>query len=94
MLEIEKTIQVPDLRPGWADNFNAGVRLLEQLVTLPTAINLGNYRPTDQAYEAFKHFSGKIDTQTARFDRLIETDLPALNKQIAEAQFGAVVPKA
>jgi hypothetical protein len=93
VLEIEKKLLVPDLRPGWADNFNAGVRLLEQLASLPSAIDLGNYRPTDQAHEVFKYLSAKVDAQTAQLDQLIETDLAALNKQIAEAQFGAVVPK-
>jgi hypothetical protein len=93
-LKVEKQLVIPDLRPGWADNLNQGVRLLEQLVSLPWAINLGNYRPTDQAYEVFKHLSTKVDAQVAQFDQLIETDLAALNKQIADAKFGAVVPKA
>jgi photosystem II stability/assembly factor-like uncharacterized protein len=93
VLEVEKTLLIPDLRPGWADNYNAGVRLLEQLVSLPGAINLGNYRPTDQAHETFAHLSAKIDTQTAKLDQLLATDLAALNTQIAEAKIGAVVPK-
>jgi photosystem II stability/assembly factor-like uncharacterized protein len=93
VLEIEKTILIPDLRPGWADNLNQGVRLLEQIASLPWAINLGNYRPTDQAHEAFEHMAGKIDAQLLKFNQLIESELPALNKQIAEAQFGAVMAK-
>ncbi|MFL5807662.1 MAG: WD40/YVTN/BNR-like repeat-containing protein [Roseiflexaceae bacterium] len=94
VLAVEKTFLLPDLRPGWADNLNQGVRLLEQLVALPSAVNLGNYRPTDQAHEVFQHFSAKIDAQLARFGQLIETDLAALNAQIAAAQIGALVVKA
>ncbi|HEX5689066.1 MAG TPA: glycosyl hydrolase, partial [Roseiflexaceae bacterium] len=93
VLEIEKTILIPDLRAGWADNYTAGVRLLEKLASLPGAINLGNYRPTDQAHEAFEYMSGKIDEQLLKFNQLIESDLPGLNKQIADAQFGAVMAK-
>jgi hypothetical protein len=65
-----------------------------QLVALPSAVNLGNYRPTDQAHEVFQHLSAKIDAQLARFGQLIETDLAALNAQIAAAQIGALVVKA
>jgi photosystem II stability/assembly factor-like uncharacterized protein len=93
VLEIEKTILIPDLRPGWADNLNQGVRLLEQLVALPAAVNLGNYRPTDQSYAVFEHLSSKINAQLGQLNHLIETDLAALNTMIAEARIGAVVPK-
>ncbi|MBA3943270.1 MAG: glycosyl hydrolase [Herpetosiphonaceae bacterium] len=92
VLEIEKTFQVPDLRPGWADNLNAGARLLEQIAALPPVVALGNYRPTDASYAVFNHLSAKIDTQLDRFNQLIATELPALNRQIAAAQFGAVIP--
>ncbi len=91
VLEIEKTLQIPDLRPGWADNLNAGARLLEQIEALAPVVALGNYRPTDSSHAVFKHLSAKIDTQLERFEQLIATDLPALNTQIAAAQLGAVV---
>ncbi len=93
VLEIEKMILIPDLRAGWADNYNNGVRLLEQLASLPSAIDLGNYRPTDQAYEAFTYFSAKIDKQIERLNQLIETDLAALNQQIATASVTHIVPR-
>ncbi|HEX6290157.1 MAG TPA: hypothetical protein VFZ66_13265 [Herpetosiphonaceae bacterium] len=94
VLEIEKELLVPDLRPGWPDNLNAGVRLLEQIAALPSVVEVGNYRPTDQAYEALKHLSGKINAQLDQLNRLIETDLPAFNAQVAQASLGAVVPRA
>jgi photosystem II stability/assembly factor-like uncharacterized protein len=94
VLEVEKAFLIPDLRPGWADNLNNGVRLLEQIVSLPSGVSLGDYRPTDQAHEVFQHLSAKIDAQLARFAQLIETDLAALNAQIATAQIGALVAKA
>ena len=94
VLEIEKQILIPDLRPGWADSLNEGVRLLEQLTSLPAVVAMGNYRPTDQAYEVFQHLAAKIDAQLDQLDRLIETELAAFNARVAEAQIGAVVPKA
>jgi len=92
VLEIEKTLHVPDLRPGWADNLNQGIRLLEQIASLPPVVALGNYRPTDAAYAVFEHLSSKIDAQIDRLNQLIETDIPAFNQQVSAAQFGAVVP--
>jgi hypothetical protein len=92
VLEIEKTLQVPDLRPGWADSLNVGVRLLEQIIALPSVVALGNYRPTNAAYAVFEHLSTKIDVQLDRLGRLIEGDVPFFNALVAAAQFGALVP--
>jgi hypothetical protein len=92
VLEIEKTILLPDVRIGWIGSYNQGVRLLEQLIELPSAISLGDYPPTDQARAVFAHLTGKIDTQLSRLDSLLETKLPSLNRLIAGAGIGAIVP--
>ncbi|MDZ4721638.1 MAG: glycosyl hydrolase [Roseiflexaceae bacterium] len=93
VLEIEKELQVPDLRAGWADNFNNGVRLLAQLSSLTDLVELGDYRPTDQAEEFFTHIVGKIDAVLGRLNAVIEAELPAINAGIAAAQVGAILPK-
>ncbi|HEY0604275.1 MAG TPA: hypothetical protein VGD58_15250 [Herpetosiphonaceae bacterium] len=93
VLEIEKTLLIPDMRSGWGDKLNAGARLLEQITALPSVVALGNYRPTDQAYEAFEHLSGKIQTQLDRLDQLIESEIPQLNAKIAASGLGAVEPR-
>ncbi|MFO7170333.1 MAG: glycosyl hydrolase [Chloroflexota bacterium] len=94
VLEIEKTLAVPDLRGGWGDTINNGARLLEQLLTVVEVVTLGDYRPTDQAREAAAHYSGLIDEQLGAFGRLVAEELPKLNAQIAEAGLGAVVVRA
>ena len=93
VLEIEKELMVPDLRPGWGDNYNHGVRLLQKLVALVEVVELGDYRPTDAAYAVFDDLSARIDAQLTRLTQLLETDLPALNRQIAEAGVGAIMPR-
>jgi photosystem II stability/assembly factor-like uncharacterized protein len=93
VLAVEKTLVLPDVKIGWVGSYNQGVRLLEQLNELTGAVALGDYRPTDQAHEAFEHFSTKIDAQLARLDTLVADDLAALNAQIAAANVGAIVPK-
>ncbi|MGI8475409.1 MAG: WD40/YVTN/BNR-like repeat-containing protein [Thermomicrobiales bacterium] len=90
VLEIEKTLLVPDLRPGWADRINNGARLLEKLAGLPAVPALGDYRPTDAAEAVCADLTARIETEIARFDALIRDDLPAFNAAVANAQLGAV----
>ena len=89
--EIEETLLVPDLRPGWADNLNHGVRLLEKLAALPPVVALGDYRPTDAAEAVFADLTGRIEAEIGRFDALVADALPAFNATAAEAKLGAVV---
>ncbi len=91
MLEIEKTLLVPDLRPGWADNLNQGVRLLEKLSSLIPVVQLGDYRPTDAAETVFNDLTARIEEQLGRLDRLIAEDLAALNAQIRAANLDPVL---
>jgi photosystem II stability/assembly factor-like uncharacterized protein len=93
VLEIEKEIQVPDLRPGWADNYNNGVRMLTQLASLTDLVELGDYRPTDQAEEFYTYITGKIDDALGRLSALIAAELPPINAAIGAAQVGAILPK-
>ncbi|MEO7912159.1 MAG: glycosyl hydrolase [Roseiflexaceae bacterium] len=90
VLEVEKTILLPDVRIGWIGTYNQGVRLLEQLIELPSAISLGDYRPTDQAHAVFAHLAAKINDQLEQLDQHIQTGLPALNRLIADAGVGAI----
>ena len=86
VLDIEKQLAVPDLRPGWGDTNNAGVRLLAKLAALVPVVSTGNYKPTDQAQEAFEDFSQRIDEQLERFDSLIETDVAAFNESLVKGK--------
>ena len=90
VLEIEKTIAVPDLRPGWGDRNNAGSRLKEQLAGIAPAVQLGDYRPTDQAAEAVAEASTAIDAEISRFEQLVASAIPALNVQASQAGLGIV----
>jgi hypothetical protein len=93
VLAIEETLLVPDLRIGWADNLNKGVRLLQKLAELPSVVEMGDYRPTDVSYQVYEHLGGQIESQLKRFDELVARELAPLNKRIAEAGVGAVVVK-
>ncbi len=91
VLEVEKTLLVPDLRAGWGDNLNQGVRLLEKLAGLPAVVALGDYRPTDAAEAVFAELTARIESEIARFESLLAEDLKAFNRLAADAEFGAVL---
>lgn len=92
VLEVEETLEVPDLRPGWGDANNAGARLWDKLIGLPGAVQLGDYRPTDAAEAVFAELKERIDPQVEAFDKLVDEDVPALNAKIANAKLGTIIP--
>ncbi|MFN8481467.1 MAG: glycosyl hydrolase [Anaerolineae bacterium] len=92
-LDVEKKLLWPDIKAPWKIN-DHGSRLLNQLMELPFAVGLGDYRPTDAAYQVFDELSGEIDAVLAEFAALKEQDLAALNRLIAESQVSAITPKA
>ncbi len=90
VLEIEKTLFLPELRSEW-ETYNYGVRLLDKLTALSADVGLGDYRPTDAAETVYGELKTRIDEQIGLFDRLVADDLPAFNDRLAEAKLGAVV---
>ncbi len=91
VLEIEKTLQIHDLRSGWADNLNKGPRLFSKLGFITGAVALGDYRPTAAAEEVFVMLKGQIEEQIGLFEKLVAEELPTFNKIAAEAGLGAVL---
>jgi len=91
VLEIEKTLQIPDLKAGWADNLNKGPRLFSKLGFVTGAVALGDYRPTDSAEEVFTMLKGQIEEQITLFETLVAAELATFNKLAAEAGLGAVL---
>ena len=90
VLEMEKTLFFPALRSDW-EVYNHGVRLLDKLTALSADVGLGDYRPTDAAMAVFETLQARIDEQIAGFEALVADDVPGFNRQLAEAQLGAVV---
>ena len=90
VLEIEKQLQIPDLRPGWADELNEGVRLLEQLAGVTEVVQLGDYPPTAAAEGVRAEVTEQIEAELVKFEALVVAELPAVNAAIATAGFGAV----
>ncbi len=90
-LEIEKILQVPDLRQGWGDVINEGARLWEKLAGLPAVVALGDYRPTDAAEAVFADLKSRIDPQIDAFESLVDKEVSALNAKMVETGLGAIL---
>ena len=91
VLELEKRLAVPDLRPGWADGINAGARLFEKLAGLTDAVQMGDYRPTDAATLAFEDMTGRIEAVLKDFDTLVDGELADLNTASSAASIQATI---
>ncbi len=91
VLELEKTLVVPDLRPGWADAINEGARLWEKLTGLSAVVALGDYPPTDAAEAVFTDLTKKIERQRAQIDKVLAEDLATFNKQATRAKLGMIL---
>lgn len=93
ILAIEKTILVPNLRPGWTDSHNTGTRLLNKLIGLQSVVECGDHRPTEAAHAVFAALTAQLDATIAQFDTLIASEIPTLNTHIANAHLGAIVAR-
>jgi hypothetical protein len=93
LLSAESELLVPDLRAGWGDTNNAGMRLRTKLAGLIGAVNLGDYKPTDVASEVLTEFTDKIEAEIAKLDALIEKDVNDFNALASSVKLGAIVPE-
>ncbi|MBA2519165.1 MAG: glycosyl hydrolase [Chloroflexia bacterium] len=91
VLEIEKTLLVPDLRPGWADALNEGVKLLAKLAGLTPLVALGDYLPTAAAESVFADLTERIEAEIDRFDALVKADLPPFVALVKKAKLDVVI---
>ncbi len=91
VLEIEKNLQVPDLRPGWADWLNNGTRLFAKLVEVPFVVEMGDYRPTEGVQAVFADLSERVEAIIKQFETLVADEVVSFNQLVAKAGLGAVV---
>ena len=76
------------------DPLNFPIRLNNKLAALQGLVELGDNRPTDQAYAVFKDLSERLDKQLGALDAVINTDLPPFNKLLAGKKLAPVTSPA
>jgi len=75
---------------GQLDSIHFPSRLNSKLAALTSVVASADAVPPQQAYEVFKELSGRIDEQLRRLRRVNETEVPALNQAVREAELPAV----
>jgi len=73
------------------DPLNFPIKLNNKLAALDASIGRGDGKPTAGSYEVFKLLSDLLAVQKQRLDATLKTDLPVVNKQLADRHLDALV---
>jgi hypothetical protein len=79
MSVIENNIHMTSNKSS-QDPLNYGIRINNRLAFLMADQQRGDYRPTDQAEEAFEAISGELQVQLDQLDTLLEEKLGEINE--------------
>jgi uncharacterized coiled-coil protein SlyX len=66
------------------DPLNFPIKLNNKLASLERVVETGDGKPIAGVYSVFKELSDLLAAQRARLDAALKTDLPAINKRLAE----------
>ena len=73
------------------DPLNFPIKLNNKLAALQASIERGDGKPTAGSYEVFKVLSDLLAVQKGRLDAAFKTDLPAVNKLLADRHLDGLV---
>ena len=76
------------------DPLNYGINLGNELSALGATVASGDFRPTDQAYAYRDEVMAEIEVELATLREILETEVPAFNRLIREAELPIIVPDA
>jgi predicted ribosome quality control (RQC) complex YloA/Tae2 family protein len=66
------------------DPLNFPIKLNNKLAALLGVVEGSENRPTDQSYEVFEYLSGLLQVQLDRLGEVLDGDLVAFNRELAE----------
>ena len=79
---------------GARDRLHLPIRLNAKLAGLTPVVSVGDYRPPQQAYDVFAHFSELLDGQFDALQQVMDEDLDEFQNLLAELEVPAIVPRA
>jgi len=74
------------------DPLNFPIKLNNKLAALGNSIERGDGKPTAASFEVFKLLSDQLAVQKNRLDAVLKSDLPAVNKLLADRHLDALSP--
>ena len=87
--EIEETLYQTK-NQSRQDPLNFPIRLNNKLAAVGGNASIGDFRPTDQAVEVRDNLVMRIDAELEKLRSILETDVPALNAMIRQANIPAI----
>jgi len=93
---IEKMTEIEEMlyqtkNQSRQDPLNFPIRLNNKLAAASRIAGFGDYRPTEPAIAVKDEMTAKIDAELATLQTIIDTDLPAFNKLVAENAVPAII---
>jgi photosystem II stability/assembly factor-like uncharacterized protein len=74
------------------DPLNFPPRLNNKLAVLLSAVDTGDFRPTDQSYAVFENLVAKLTAQQQALDALLARDVPAFNAMLTRVGRQSIIP--
>jgi hypothetical protein len=74
------------------DPLNFPPQLNNKLAVLLSAVDTGDFRPTDQSYAVFENLVARLTAQQQALDAVLTHDVPAFNAMLARAGRPPIVP--
>ncbi|MHB8575613.1 MAG: WD40/YVTN/BNR-like repeat-containing protein, partial [Dehalococcoidia bacterium] len=87
--EIEEEL-IQAQTKGQLDSIHFPARLIGKLAALPSVVGSADAVPPKQTYDVYGELSGRIDTELSRLQKVLESDVPAFNRLVREAELPAV----
>jgi ATP-dependent DNA ligase len=72
------------------DPLNFPIKLNNKLAALERVVESGDGRPNASSYTVFKELSDQAAVQKGKLDAVLKTDLPAVNKLLADRNLKAL----
>ncbi len=88
---IEDRLIFPDDAEAYAKKMNYAARLNYKLAALIPVIDSSDAAPTQQAREVFELVAGRIDTQLAHLQQLIDSEVQAFNSRVLTSKLPALL---
>ena len=79
---------------GARDRLHMPIKLNAKLAGLTPVVSAADFRPPQQTYDVFAHFSEVLDGQFGALERVLDEDLDEFQNLLAELEVPSIVPRA
>jgi hypothetical protein len=74
------------------DPLNFPIKLNNKIAALGSSVSHGDGKPTVASYEVFNLLTKRLQEEKAKFDQIIKTGLPPVNKMLTDRKLQELAP--